>query len=273
MSAHVKREQSLQSNSPEAFACVMNCCCTDGLKTQLIAIPTCESMIRDDPLAILTAIKTCVHDEAHTQHPPVSISTHWDRLVKLKQAKDEDPSSHAKGFEQQLKTVKGCIGSAFTNGFAEHVPECKAHACKQDTGKIAALLAMHVAYEAARIALADDLVDLFSHCKPKETQHQLDFNAQARSEFKACLLLRSVSKAKHGSLLTAVPCRPSIPSARNSTQTPSTRLWTSSASTVRIRTLPTSANQTEILAIPTQTTVPWATTTRTTAAVIRIHLV
>jgi len=36
-----------------------------------------------------------------------------------------------------------------------------------------------VADEAARIALADDLIDLFSHYKPKETQDQLDIKAQA----------------------------------------------------------------------------------------------
>jgi len=142
----------------------VNDCCTDGLKTRLIAIPTHESTVRDDPLALLTAIKTCVHENARTQCPPVTISTHWDRLLKLKQAEDEDPSSQAKRFEQQLETVKGCIGSTFTDGFAEQMPECKAHACKHDAGKIAALLATHVDDEAACIAPADDLIDLFSHC-------------------------------------------------------------------------------------------------------------
>jgi len=36
--AHVKREQSLQSNLPKAFAYVMNDYCADGLKTRPIAI-------------------------------------------------------------------------------------------------------------------------------------------------------------------------------------------------------------------------------------------
>jgi len=102
MNAHVKREQSLQSNLPQAFAYIMNDYCTDGLKTRLIAIPTYESPIREDPLALLTAIKMCVHENACTRYPPVTISTHWDRLLKLKQAEDEDPSSYAKRFEQQL---------------------------------------------------------------------------------------------------------------------------------------------------------------------------
>jgi len=91
MSAHVKREQHLHSNLPKAFAYVVNDCCTDGLKTRLIALPDCESVVRDDPLALLTAIKTCVHENARTQCPPVTISTHWDRLLKLKQAEEEDP--------------------------------------------------------------------------------------------------------------------------------------------------------------------------------------
>jgi len=59
------------------------------------------------------------------------------------------------------------------------MPEHKAQAYKHDAGKITALLATHVADEAARIALADDLIDLFSHYKPKETQDQLDNKAQA----------------------------------------------------------------------------------------------
>jgi len=179
MSAHVKREQSLQSNLPKAFAYIMNDYCTDGLKTQLIAIPNCESTVMDDPLALLTAIKTWIHENACTQYPPVTISTHWDRLLKLKQAEDEDPPSYAKPFEQQLKRVKGYIGSTFTDGFTEQMPEYKAHAHKHDAGKITALLTTHVVDEDARITLADDLIDLFSHYKPKETQDQLDIKAQA----------------------------------------------------------------------------------------------
>jgi len=114
-----------------------------------------------------------------TQHPPVTISTHWDSQLKLKQAKDEDPPSYAKHFEEQLKTVKGYIGSTFTDGFAEQMPDYKAHAYKHDAGKITALLATHVEDEDARVALADNLIDLFSHYKPKETQDQLDVKAQA----------------------------------------------------------------------------------------------
>jgi len=209
MSAHVKREQHLQSNLPKAFAYIMNDYCTDGLKTQLLALPDCESTIRDDPLALLTAIKTCVHENARTQHPPVTISTHWDRLLKLKQAEEEDPPSYAKRFEQQLETVKGYIGSTFTDGFAEQMPECKAHYYKHDAGKITALLDTHVADVDAGKALADDLIDLLSHCKPKETQAQLDVKAQARSKFETYLFL-SVSKSKHGSLLTTLQTQCSL---------------------------------------------------------------
>jgi len=179
MSAHVKREQHLHSNLPKAFAYIVNDCCTDGMKNQLIALPDYESTIRDDPLALLTAIKTCVHENARTQHPPVTVLTHWDRLLKLKQAEEEDPPSYAKRFEQQLETVKGHIGSTFTDGFPEQMPECKAHACEYDAGKITILLDTHVADADARKALADDLIDPLSHYKPKETQTQPDVKAQA----------------------------------------------------------------------------------------------
>jgi len=100
--------------------------------------------------------------------------------------------------------VKGYIGSAFTDGFAEQMPDYKAHACKHDAGKITTLLDTRVADVNARKALADDLIDLLSHYKPKETQAQLDIKAQARSEFETYLFLRSVSKSKHGSLLTTL---------------------------------------------------------------------
>jgi len=123
MSAHVKREQFFHSNLPKAFAYVMNDYCTDGLKNQLIVIPDYESTVRDDPLALLTAIKMCVHENTRTQCPPITISTHWDRLLKLKQVEDEDPPSYAKRFEQQLETVKGYIGSTFADGFTEQMHE------------------------------------------------------------------------------------------------------------------------------------------------------
>ena len=74
MSAHVKREQFLHSNLPKAFAYVVNDYCIDGLKNRLIAIPDYESTIRDDPLALFTAIKTCVHESA------VPTCHHFDTL-------------------------------------------------------------------------------------------------------------------------------------------------------------------------------------------------
>jgi len=128
----------------------------------------------------------------------------------LKQAEEEDPPSYAKRFEQQLETVKGYIGSTFTDGFAEQMPEHKANAYKHDACKITTLLDTHVADVDKRKALADDLIDLLSHCKPKETQAQLDVKAQARSEFEAYLFLRSVSKTKCGSLLTTLQTQHSL---------------------------------------------------------------
>jgi len=65
------------------------------------------------------------------------------------------------------------------------------------------------------------------------------------------------------------PCRPSVPWARNSTPMLSTRPQMSPASTVGIKTLPTSANRMAILAIPTPTTDPQATTTGTAETEIK----
>jgi len=84
MSAHVKREQHLHSNLPKAFVYIVNNYCADGLKTRLISLPTFQSTIEDDPLALLTAIKTCVHENVRTQYPLVTMPTHWDHLLKLK---------------------------------------------------------------------------------------------------------------------------------------------------------------------------------------------
>jgi len=95
-----------------------------------------------------------------------------------------------------IPTVKGYIGSTFTDDFAEQMPEYKAHVYKHDAGKITTLLDTHVADVDARKALGNDLIDLLSHCKPKETQTQLDIKAHARSEFKTYLFLRSVSKSQ-----------------------------------------------------------------------------
>jgi len=201
MAAHIKRENFLKSNLPKAFAYIMNDYCTDGLKNRLVALSDFETSIQDDPLALLQAIKTCVHENAVTQYPPVTILQHWSRLLNLKQTFEEDPPTYAKRFQQQLDTVQGYVGNTFTDGFAEQMPKHKANAYRHNAGTITALLATHVTDDAARQALAADLHDLFSHYKPKETQAQLDIKAQAQSQFDAYLFLRSASKAKYGSLL------------------------------------------------------------------------
>jgi len=81
-------------------------------------------------------------------HPP---STHQvpflstgTPLLKLKKAEGKDPPSYVKRFEQQLKTVKGYIGSAFTGSFTKQMPECKANTYKHDAGKITTLLKNHI---------------------------------------------------------------------------------------------------------------------------------
>jgi len=144
----------------------MNDHCTDGLKNRLLALPDFETSIRDDPLALLQAIKTCVHENAVTQHPPITVSRHWDRLLNLKQNSEEDHPSYAKCFEQQLDTVKGYIGNTFTDGFAEQIPACKASAYKCNSGKIAALLDTHVTDETKITTLLDTHVtDKDAHAK------------------------------------------------------------------------------------------------------------
>jgi len=188
----------------------MNDHCLKGLKTRLISLPNFHSTIEDDPPALLTVIKTCLHENVLTQYPPVTISTHWDCLLKLKQAEDEDPLFYAKGFEQQLETVKGYISSTFTDGFAKQMPEHKAHAYKHDTGKLTTLLDTHVAGVDARKALADDLFDLFSHYKPKETPDQPTLKDQTQPEFEAYLILHSINKVKHGSLLATLQTQHSL---------------------------------------------------------------
>jgi len=90
------------------------------------------------------------------------------------------------------------------------MPESKAHAYKHDACKLTALLDTHVADVDACKALADDLLDLFSHHKPKETLDQLTCKVQARSEFETCLFLCSVNEVKCGSLLTTLQTQCSL---------------------------------------------------------------
>ena len=90
------------------------------------------------------------------------------------------------------------------------------------------MLKNHINDPDARKALADDLFDIFSHHKPKETPAQLSLKAQTQSEFEACLFLCFVDQAKRGS----------APWVRNSAPIPSKKLGTCLANTVGTRTPP-----------------------------------
>ncbi len=169
---------------------------TDGLKTRLQSLSDFHSAIEDDPLALLTAIKTAVHENVRSQHPPATLHLHWDRLLCTKQANSEDPPTYAKYFEQQLDTVKGHLGPRFTDGFTEHMPEYKANAYKDDVGTSTIVIETHIMDEDQCKACATDLLDIFSHYKPKETPDQLAIKANVQSKFEAHLLLCSVDQAK-----------------------------------------------------------------------------
>ena len=209
MNECLKRERWLNSNLPKACACIFGSHVTDGLKSRLQAMPDFNTKIQDDPLALLRAIKTQTHENARTQYPPITITTHLDRLLRIKQESNEDPATFAKRFQQQLDTVQGYLGPRFTDGYAEQTPEYKAAAYVENPHHLDLILD-GISDEDQRRATKDALNEMRSHYQPKETPAQVLYKQKLSDSFNAFLFLRSATRSKYGSLLTTLQTQYSL---------------------------------------------------------------
>ena len=114
---HLDRVKEYKLAMCRAFAMIRSQHCSKTMQTRVEEHPDYETKIDDDPIALLEAIKTLMHDPVRAQYPFASMTAQLSRFLNLKQQPDESLLDYTKRFKQQHDNAKSFLGTRFLDEF------------------------------------------------------------------------------------------------------------------------------------------------------------
>ena len=120
---HGKRETTLDNNFPKAYSLIFTNYCTRAMQTRIEEHPDFESSIRNNPIALLEAIKTLMHDPVRARYPWASMTESLARFLNMKQHENEQLLDYVKRFKQDRDVLKSHVGKHIFDNFIENTEE------------------------------------------------------------------------------------------------------------------------------------------------------
>lgn len=102
------------------------------MQTRIEEHPDYESKIDDDPIALLEAIKTLMHDPVRAQYPYASLVSQLTAWLNMRQQPDEGLMDYVKRFKHARDNAKSFLGPTFLDDF---VKTTKAYREEPDSDK------------------------------------------------------------------------------------------------------------------------------------------
>ena len=117
------RKDNLRQNLIKAYALIFTSYCNRTMQSRIEEHPDFESKIENNPIELLEAIKTLMHDPIRAQYPMASMSDALTRLINVKQMDNEPLLDYVKRFKQLRDVVKGYLGTRILDTFIEQTEE------------------------------------------------------------------------------------------------------------------------------------------------------
>ena len=114
------KQDNLTDGLIKAYALIFDEFCTKSMQQRIEQHPEYEKTIRDNPIELLEAIKTLMHDSVRAQYPYVSLVDALTRLLNIRQIDGEDMMDYVKRTMQHMDVVASHIGKRFLDTFVEH---------------------------------------------------------------------------------------------------------------------------------------------------------
>ena len=130
----LEREDTLNENLLKAYALIFSNYCSKTIQNRIEEHPDFESVIRDDPIELLKAIKVLMHETARARYPLASLTDAFTRLINLRQMEHENLLDYVKRFKQNRDVMKSHVGNEILYKFIENTKEYQdeTDATKQD---------------------------------------------------------------------------------------------------------------------------------------------
>ena len=113
----VIRKDNLRQNMIKAYALIFSNYCNKTMQSRVEEHPDFETKIENDPIALLEAIKTLMHDPVRAQYPVVSMTDALTRLINVKQMENEPLLDYVKRFKQLRDVAKSHLGTKILDQF------------------------------------------------------------------------------------------------------------------------------------------------------------
>ena len=123
------KKDLLDENMFKAYSLVKDNYCTVTMQLRLEELPNYTTVIDDDPIALLTAIQSLLHDPVRAQNPTVSRYEALKRLVGIQQYEGEQLLDYSKRFKQTRDIMHAHLGEGIMDGAVALLP---AYIAEQD---------------------------------------------------------------------------------------------------------------------------------------------
>ena len=86
---HLDRKDALRDGLDKAYALILSQYCSKVMQSRIEQHPDFEKVLKNDPIAVLEAIKSLMHDCVRAQYPMISMTDALGRLINIKQQDNE----------------------------------------------------------------------------------------------------------------------------------------------------------------------------------------
>jgi hypothetical protein len=133
---HLDRKDALREGLNKAYALIVSNYCTKTMQSRIEEHPDYNMTLKNNPIAVLEAIKTLMHDPVRAQYPTASMTDALGRLVNIKQQDHESLLDYVRRFKQQRDIVKSQIGNKFLDEFVDNQPLYQAASTSEEQKKM-----------------------------------------------------------------------------------------------------------------------------------------
>jgi hypothetical protein len=113
---HLDRKDALKEGLNKAYALIYTDYCTKAMQSRIEEHPEYLTL-KNNPIAVLEAIKTLTQDPVRAQYPLVSVTNALERLINVKQQEHELLVDYLKRFKQLRDVAKAYMGDKFLHDF------------------------------------------------------------------------------------------------------------------------------------------------------------
>ena len=120
---YMDRKITFDTNLARAYALVLSTYCNRMMQHRIEEYPDFESTIQNDPIELLKAIQTVMHDPIRAKYPYASLTEALMGTLNIKQLEHESLIDYMKRFKKLKDVLKSHMGGDILNKFIKNLPE------------------------------------------------------------------------------------------------------------------------------------------------------